>query len=107
MSPASLIDLCYNALSADGDPTNEVRAVGDIIRGYTAHGLEQAMERDGGRGVNPGAMLNAVKNPNEVLYEIDKLGRESIKYIGEKATVVLNNAGEIISTWGQPRNLNP
>lgn len=65
------------------------------------------MERDGGRGVNPGAMLNAVKNPVQIKNVIDKLGRESTQYIGEKATVVLNELGEIISTWGQPRNPVP
>jgi RHS repeat-associated protein len=70
------------------------------IVGYTAHGLEQAMERDGGRGVNPGAMLNAVKNPVQIVEQAEG----AVKFIGDKATVVLNVAGEIITTWGQPRN---
>lgn len=66
--------------------------------------MNQAISRDGGRGVNPSAMLNAVKNPSQVVEKVDNLGRVSTQYIGEKATVALNEAGKIISTWGQPRN---
>lgn len=102
----------YNNPINLSDPSGEnpilntcIRIAGQIT-GYTSHGLEQAMERNGGRGVNPGAMLDAVKNPTQIINKVDELGRESIQFIGEKATVVLNNAGQIISTWGQPRNPN-
>jgi len=81
--------------------------IGGKITGYTNHGLMEAIGRDGGRGVNPNAMLNAIRNPSEVINQVDKLGRVSTLYKGDSATVVLNELGEIITTWGQPRNLNP
>ena len=33
------------------------------VNGYTKHGLNQAISRDGGRGVHPSAIIDAIKKP--------------------------------------------
>jgi len=68
------------------------------ITGYTKHGLKQAMGRDS-VGVKPSAILDAVRNPIEVEARIDELGRISNAYYGVGATVVLNPAGKVVTTW--------
>jgi len=77
------------------------RSVGSI-KGYTKHGLMQAMQRDGGRGVHPSAIVDAVRNPINV---VSQPGGKT-KYVGKSASVVLNNQGKIITVYGQPRNPN-
>jgi len=77
--------------------------VGGGITGYTKHGLEQAIGRDGGRGVHPKAILDAVRNPTKV---IEQAGGTT-KYIGKDATVILNGEGKVVTTWGRPRNPVP
>lgn len=79
--------------------TSSNKSVGPIT-GYTKHGLNQAMMRDGGRGVHPSAIVDAVKNPRQVVTQPG--GR--VMYIGAKATVVVNCRGKIITTYGTPRN---
>jgi RHS repeat-associated protein len=69
------------------------------IAGYTNHGLQQAIGRDGGKGVNPQAMLDAVRT-GKVIEQANGV----VKYVGDKATVILNEAGQVITTYGQPRN---
>lgn len=73
-----------------------VEAVGGKITGYTKHGLNQAISRDG-LGVSPRAILDAVKNPLRSIPQ----SNGAIKYVGEKATVILNQAGKVISTWAR------
>jgi uncharacterized protein RhaS with RHS repeats len=68
-------------------------ATGEIT-GATKHGLYRIMQR----GVKPTEILDAVKN-GEGIRAVDKLGRTSYRYVGEKATVILNEAGKIISAW--------
>ncbi len=80
-----------------------VNKIAGKITGYTRHGIDQAVGRDGGRGVALSAIRDAVKNPIRVVYKIDRLGRESWSYIGRKGTVVLNKFGQVVSTWGKPR----
>ena len=70
------------------------------ITGYTKHGLEQAMGRNG-IGVNPEAILDAVKNPKKTVEKIDEFGRYSIQYRGRMATTVLNQEGKIVSCWAK------
>lgn len=41
-------------------------AVAGRITGYTKQGLNQAISRDGGRGVSPKAILSAVREPLKV-----------------------------------------
>lgn len=69
------------------------------IKGYTRHGLNQAIGRNGGRGVNPRAIQGAVKNPTT----LKKQTNGTTLYKGKDATVVTNRAGKVVSTWGKPR----
>ncbi|MGM9899391.1 MAG: hypothetical protein ACI32E_02275 [Bacilli bacterium] len=64
------------------------------MTGFTHHGLEQALFRDG-HGVSRKAILNAVKHPLDVVNQ----GVKGIKYVGKLATVVLNSTGKVITTW--------
>ncbi|MFO0982588.1 MAG: RHS repeat-associated core domain-containing protein [Planctomycetota bacterium] len=75
-------------------------AVGGKIAGYTNHGIEQAIARDGGKGVDPKAILDAVRSPTTVVAQTDG----TTKCVGENATVVLNSEGKVVTTWGKPRN---
>jgi RHS repeat-associated protein len=63
------------------------------------HGLHQVIGRDGGVGVSPRAMLDALRNP--ILVQQRPNG--SLRYIGEHATVVLNRANEIVTAWARSR----
>jgi len=67
-----------------------------IIKGFTSHGIDQAIARDG-VGVNERAMLSAVKNPLAVISQAD----ERLKYVGQNAVVILNNAGKVVTTWAR------
>ncbi|MBL8862218.1 MAG: RHS repeat-associated core domain-containing protein, partial [Planctomycetes bacterium] len=80
-----------------------VGKVGGKITGYTDHGLQQAIGRDGGRGVHPEAILDAVRNPTKV---VEQAGGAT-KYSGEQGTVILNSQGKVVTTWGRPRNPDP
>jgi hypothetical protein len=86
------------AACKDGDCTNEARAavvIADKIAGYTKHGINQAIGRDGGKGVSPNAIIDAVKNPQKVVEQVNG----TMKYVGDQAVVVLNEAGKVITTW--------
>jgi len=69
-------------------------AVAGRITGFTKHGLNQAISRDG-VGVSAKAILDAVKNPRVVADQ----GKGVVKYVGEHATVILNDTGKVITTW--------
>ncbi len=69
------------------------------ITGYTDHGLNQAIGRNGGRGTSAKAMLDAVNNPKKVVVQ----DGGTTRYVGKDATVVLNDQGKVVSTWGKPR----
>jgi len=74
--------------------------VNSKITGWTRHGTEQALGRDGGIGVSNRAITNAVNNP--VQSPIAQSGGR-IKYIGRDATVVLNQDGRVVTTWSHGR----
>jgi RHS repeat-associated protein len=71
----------------------EAVAVAGKITGYTKHGLNQAISRDGGRGVSPTAILSAVKDPAKVT---EQAGGK-VAYTGKDAKVVLNGDGKVIT----------
>ncbi len=54
----------------------------------------QAISRDG-VGVFAKAILDAVNNPKSVIDQAER----GVKYVGEHATVILNKAQKVISTW--------
>jgi len=78
-----------------------VKTVAGKITGYTSHGLNQAIGRDGGKGVSPAAIVNAVREPVKV---ITRATNNTVRYVGNNASVVLNQAGRVVTTWA--RNLN-
>jgi len=82
-----------SGVSSSGD-----KSVGPI-KGYTKHGLNQAISRNGGKGVKTSAILDAVKNPKKVT---ESRGGTTI-YKGSKANVVLNGDGKVVTTSGSNR----
>ena len=64
------------------------------ITGYTKHGLNQAIARDG-VGVKPSSILDTVRNPIKVTTQSG--GRT--KYLGHQAVVVVNSDGRVITTY--------
>ena len=73
-----------------GDATN-IKVGG--ITGFTRHGINQAINR----GVSPGAMLDAMRNPIAIVPQPNGTTR----YIGSAAVVVINPAGSVVTVWGQ------
>jgi hypothetical protein len=67
---------------------------GGPITGFTKHGINQAISRDG-VGVADRSILDAVKNPTQVVQQSD--GRTM--YVGKDATVIINAQGKVITTW--------
>ena len=51
---------------------------GTKVTGYTKHGVDQAISRNGCLGVKPSAILDALKNPKKIVPKIDGIGRASI-----------------------------
>ena len=73
-----------------------VKAVAAKITGYTRHSLNQALAREG-VGVSTKAILDAVRSPTSV---INQAGG-AVRYVGENAVVILNQAGKVITTWAR------
>ena len=67
---------------------------GGRLSGYTRHGLNQAISRDG-VGVSARAISEAVSSPQSVM----EMPSGAIKYVGSDATVVVNAEGKVITTW--------
>jgi RHS repeat-associated protein len=72
--------------------------VGNLLKGYTRHGLFQAIERDG-VGVSTRAILDALRNPVSV-----EVAGNVKTIIGRDAVVVINQAGRVITTWARNGN---
>jgi len=83
-----------------GLETGIIAKNGIKIEGFTSHGVDRAIG-DGMKraGVKPEAILDAIKNPlkiNDVV--TDQFGRQSQRFIGETAEVVINPlTGKIVS----------
>jgi RHS repeat-associated protein len=73
---------------------------GSGVTGHTKHGLNQSINRNGGRGVSAKAKADAITNPKSVTSQDG--GRTKFK--GKKATVVTNSDGKIITTFGSSRS---
>lgn len=69
------------------------------ITGYTRHGINQAISRNG-VGVSNSAIIDAVKNPVKITGQSG--GR--FAYEGNDAVVVLNKYGKVITTWAKNSN---
>ncbi|UYZ61208.1 DUF6443 domain-containing protein [Hymenobacter latericus] len=69
------------------------------ITGYTRHGLNQAVNRNGGKGVKASAIVDAVSNPKKIA--IQPNGNTSYK--GGSATVIKNPEGKVVTTFGKAR----
>lgn len=64
------------------------------ITGYTRHGLNNAISRNG-VGVSPHSILNTVRNP--ISTQLQPNG--TTKYTGPNSVVILNSQGQIVTTW--------
>ncbi len=69
-----------------------------MIAGYTRHGLNQAISRDG-HGVSVRAIYDAVHKPQKIVAQSG--GRA--KYVGNNAVVVLNQNRKVITTLARNR----
>ncbi len=87
-------------VSKGGLETGIIAKNGIKIEGFTSHGVDRAIG-DGMKraGVKPESILDAIKNPlkiNDVV--TDQFGRQSQRFIGETAEVVINPlTGKIVS----------
>lgn len=62
------------------------------ITGFTKHGINRAIER----GVSPSDLLDTMRNPIRIQDRGD-----SIRYIGERAIVVIDQGGSVITVWSK------
>jgi len=67
------------------------------VKGFTGHAVDQAINR----GVKPGQILDAIKNPLKIgEVKVDSLGRSSQKIVGQNATLAINpDAGKIVTVY--------
>lgn len=64
------------------------------INGFTQHGLDQVMGRDG-VGVADAAIQDAVANPVQVVPQ----DNFTFMFTGSNATVILNSDGKVVTAW--------
>ena len=76
------------------------KTVRQVITGYTRHGLNQAISRDG-RGVAASSILDAVRNP---VSQVAGRNGATIYRGADGTTVILNAEGKIVTTYGVPRS---
>jgi len=86
---------CHKGCHKGGRLFEASGATGQIT-GVTKHGLDRII----GRGIKPSQILDAVRG-GEAITIIDNLGRVSFRFVGPAATVVLNEAGKIITAWAK------
>jgi uncharacterized protein RhaS with RHS repeats len=72
----------------------------DSISGFTRHGMNDAIDREG-VGVSEEAMHDAVKNPTRAPELQAHSEGPTYKFTGKNAVVVLNNGGKVVSTWSR------
>ncbi|MBO0222973.1 hypothetical protein J0689_27220, partial [Vibrio parahaemolyticus] len=70
--------------------------IGRALTGFTKHGINSAISHNG-VGVSTRAILNTLRDPIKVVAQSE--GR--LKVVGKDAVVVLNRAGEVITTWAR------
>jgi RHS repeat-associated protein len=90
-------DFAWGAFAA-GAEVDTVPIAGRIT-GYTRHGLNQAIGREG-VGVSTRAILDAVRSPINVVTKITARGQET-SFVGRNAVVVLNKSGQVITTFAR------
>ncbi len=73
------------------------QGIAGVIKGYTQHGLEQAIERDAGRGVSPSAILDAVRSPVSTSVQANGV----TKYVGQNAVVFVSSEGRVVTTFAR------
>jgi RHS repeat-associated protein len=98
LTPRSLDEIAQK-FESEASATETAQPIGGEITGYTSHGLNQSISRNAGRGVNAEAMRDAVRDPNKVI--TGKSG--ATKFTGEKASVVLNSKGKVVTATGKAR----
>jgi hypothetical protein len=66
------------------------------LTGYTRHGLNQAISRDG-VGVSAAAIRDAFKNPLSIA------GQQggTFEFVGTNARIVLNESGQVVTAWAR------
>ena len=74
--------------------TRPIKSLNDI-KGYTAHGLEEAKKY----GLTKEFIKDAVENTSKFTKRVDALGRESFRYASDKAVVNFNKFKKIITGW--------
>jgi copper chaperone CopZ len=71
-----------------------IKGVKDIA-GFTKEGIDQVVSR----GLKPNVIKDTLVNTTRVQQRVDQFGRESFRYIGEKAVLNFNKAKQFITGW--------
>ena len=68
------------------------------ITGFTKHGLNQIISRNG-HGVSNRTILNTIKNSTAITRQ--GIFKQSFKFIGKEGVVILNKFGKLITAWAR------
>ena len=82
--------------SANNTSGSGQQPIAGRITGYTRHGINSAISHNG-VGIRPAAILRTVRNPIRI---IQQSGGRTV-FTSQAGTVVLNQAGRIITTWAR------
>jgi RHS repeat-associated protein len=82
----------------DGELPIIVASDGRLVYGYSDHAIDRAISRDGGRGVSPKAILDALKNPIKITPYPNN--PTITNYHGRHAMVGVSQEGRITTTIG-------
>ena len=78
---------------SSGDVAAQNVLVAQAVDAITKHAVNQLITR----GVSPSDILDALRNP----LRVRRRGNMTTQYIGEHATVVLNDFGGMVTTWSR------
>ena len=68
------------------------------ITGFTRHGLNQVISRNG-HGVSNKAILDTINNSTSIIRQ--GFFRQSFKFVGKDSVVILNKYGKLITSWAR------
>jgi RHS repeat-associated protein len=83
----------------EGEIEEAAVEVAATITGYTRHGLNRAISREG-VGVSAQAILDTLRDPVRIVNQ----AKGAVKYVGKLATVVLSSSGRVIVAWARSRS---
>ena len=84
--------------AAIGGTVGYINYIPTKITGFTKHGINQIISRDG-HGVANKAILDAINNSKNIVAQ--GAFKTRFKFVGNNAVVILNKTGKVITAWAK------